>query len=53
MNLAGYCPNFRGFLSQFARRLRAVMTGSAENSGTPQNGRSPLIVTRRPERTWG
>jgi transglutaminase-like putative cysteine protease len=27
-------------------RLRA-------NSGPPQNGRSPLIVTRRPERTWG
>jgi hypothetical protein len=24
------------------------MTGSAENSGTPQNGRSPLIVTPRP-----
>ena len=29
-----------------AFRLRA-------NSGTPQNGRSPLIVTRRPERTLG
>jgi putative ABC transport system substrate-binding protein len=27
-------------------RLRA-------NSWPPQNGRSPLIVTRRPERTWG
>jgi hypothetical protein len=29
-----------------AFRLRA-------NSGTPQNGRSPSIVTRRPERTCG
>jgi hypothetical protein len=27
-------------------RLRA-------NSGPPQNGGSPLIVTRQPERTWG
>ena len=26
MNLAGYCPSFQGFLSQFARRFRAVMT---------------------------
>jgi putative ABC transport system substrate-binding protein len=47
-------PIGSGFVASMARRGGNISAFRLRaNSGTPQNGRSPLIVTRRPERTCG